>query len=77
VGLSFEILAENEIIYLTFAKEWLDGIIIRSDYIIRKLLCLLNLTYYANNLTYYATIMLNSFSAYYAKNYTAYLMQAY
>jgi len=33
VGLSFGILVENESICLTYAEEWLDGIIIRSDYI--------------------------------------------
>ena len=61
VGLSFGILVENETVLLIYTEEWLHGIIIRLDYIIMQLLCL--------NLTYYASIMLDSFGACYAKNY--------
>jgi len=52
MGLSW-ILVENESICLIYAEEWLDGIIIRSHYIIIQLLCL--------NLAYYASIILDSF----------------
>ena len=54
---------------LIYAEEWLDGIIIRSDYINMQLLCL--------TLPIMALCLI-LFSAYYAKNFMlAYLTQAY
>jgi len=41
VGLTLGILVENESICLIKAEEWLDGIIVRSDYIIMQLYIML------------------------------------